>query len=178
MSKKSPLRTPPTKDAVHNHVGTLLDALIKSPDLPCALIAGASVENCLMLVLDSFLVDCKESTLLFEINHELDSVGKCNKLALCLGLIPRVMYENIGSIIKVRNVFAHSDVPINFDNKKISDECGKLLLPKAHDGITYTPRKTFEHAVIDTWSTLHIIAHPIEHRVEMPPMIWQNHRPR
>ena len=126
MSKKRPLRKPLPKEKAFDEF-PFREALWSGSDLSTALIGGASIENALMTLLESFLVECPESTALFDINGPLDSMSKCNKLALCLGLISRKTFENVRTVAKIRNLFAHSHVTIDFRNKDVVELCKKEL---------------------------------------------------
>src|ERR1019366_1661592 len=127
VSKKPKrLREPLSEEGIFNSGEALREALQNGSDLACVLIAGAAIENALMVLLENFLVDCPESKNLFGIKHELDSFSSCNKMAFCLGLTCRESFENIKMIGTTRNKFAHSHVPIDFTNSDVIGLCGTL----------------------------------------------------
>jgi hypothetical protein len=126
--RKNPLRAPPSEEKVLESEKALKKALLKADPVASALLGGAAIENALMFLLDRFLVACEESKGLFDLEDICGSASKCNRLALCLGLIQRASFENNKKIAKIRNRFAHHHVPVDFDDKEIVGLCSGLTL--------------------------------------------------
>lgn len=166
MSKKQKrLREPLSEEGIFVSGQALREALKNGSDLACVLIAGAAIENALMVLLENFLVDCPESKNLFDIKNELDSFSSCNKMAFCLGLTCRESFENIKKLGVIRNKVAHSHVPIDFSNNDIIGLCNELafhaLSPKEREGIekhATTPRNKFHIIVNLEWGNIMCVA--------------------
>jgi hypothetical protein len=57
-------------------------------------------------------------------------------LAYCLGLIPKGLYQNLETIGKIRNTFAHSYLSLGLDNSEIVELVNSLIPPTIHHTIT------------------------------------------
>lgn len=72
--------------------------------------------------------------------------GKIN-LSLALGIITSDLSANLHKIRKVRNLFAHSDVPLQFDADPVKSLC--LSLTQSNTAKDLTPRVRFARALLD-----------------------------
>ena len=98
-----------------------------------ALIAGAFLENALMTLLSRFFIESSASKGLFRLGGTLSDFSACAEMAYCCGLIPKQTFQNLMHIATVRNYFAHSLPPMDFDDDAIKKTIDGMVPPK----ITY-----------------------------------------
>jgi DNA-binding MltR family transcriptional regulator len=105
----------------------LLDSADQGTDSACALLCGAYIENATGDLLQKTMIDDERARyLLNDFNGFLSSASARNSLCYCLGLIDKAVYDTAKHIAVIRNIFAHSHVPIGFDHKPVADECNRL----------------------------------------------------
>jgi len=111
-----------------------LDALNNENPLPCVLLAVSTFEQALAAVLRGFMIEDKRSNELLDVegNGALSTLGACNKTAYCLGLIPKHLFENLRWFARLRNIFAHSHVPLDFENPEVVEACKHIEPRVAH----------------------------------------------
>jgi DNA-binding MltR family transcriptional regulator len=98
-----------------------------------ALITGAFLESALVSLLSRFFIDSSTSKGLFKLGGTLSDFSACAEMAYCCGLIPKQTFQNLMHIAIVRNYFAHSLPPMDFDDDAIKKTIDGMVLPK----ITY-----------------------------------------
>jgi hypothetical protein len=109
-------------------------------DRTIAIIGGTFLEMILEHVLFSFLPeDNKEVERMMDFNQPLGNFSNKITMAYCLGLIERVVKEDLNLIRKIRNEFAH-DLYASFENEKIRSWCKELKWHK----IALTPNPPSE----------------------------------
>src|SRR6516165_2947857 len=123
-------RKPKSLDVFHKYVGDTLQVVKGESAQACVLILSATLEQALMTLLGSFLMECTTADEMFKPNGELESFFKCTRMAYCLGFIPDAVRKNLETIGKIRNRFAHETIMIDFSDKEVSDHCKTLTLPK------------------------------------------------
>jgi DNA-binding MltR family transcriptional regulator len=99
------------------------------------IIAGAFLEAQLGNLISKFLVD--DSKVVDELigaenktDRPLSSLSARIKAAYCMGLISRSMYDDLESVRKIRNKFAHKMHGYTFDEPEIVSWCKSLKLAK------------------------------------------------
>lgn len=74
---------------------------------------------------------------LFEGFGPLATVSAKIEIAYALGFISEEDRKDANAIRKIRNEFAHSDEPVNFDHPRITELMPKLPAPKSDDRYTH-----------------------------------------
>jgi mannitol operon repressor len=141
MKKKTPLEI--------NEFSRFLKIFGEESDRGAALAAATYLDERLKGILESFLSDTKATQeLLGGFNAPLGTFSARIKAAYSLGLIQDNEFEELETIRKIRNEFAHSWDGVSFDTQKVADLC--RLLPwlgptefEADSG----PRERFNNAV-------------------------------
>jgi hypothetical protein len=101
-------------------VGTrLLQTLANEPPLQCVVLSGAYLEQHLVTLLASFLIEGYTSNALLQFEGYLGQFQAKADLAYALGLIPKFIYQNFRIIGQIRNRFAHSHDPLSFEDPEI-----------------------------------------------------------
>jgi hypothetical protein len=105
----------------------LFDALVGETDLAVATIGCAYLEQCLGALLKNRFTDCKVSKNLLEPGFGIlgDYAARIH-VAFALGLIPESWHDDLVTIGKIRNTFAHSNLTITFKNEEVTKWCNKL----------------------------------------------------
>jgi hypothetical protein len=100
--------------------------------LPCVLISVSYVEQQLATLLSAFLIADPVSEALFNPLQDdvLSTYSSRTKMAYCLGLIGKELFENLKRLGHIRNRFAHSHLSIGFDDKEVADLCMALAFPQ------------------------------------------------
>ena len=99
------------------------------------IIASAFLDSQVRKLLEKFLVDDKKAVEKLigsekEIETPLSSFGARISTAYCLGLISKNEYNDLLTIKKIRNKFAHEMHGYTFDDQKIIDWCKDLKLAR------------------------------------------------
>lgn len=103
--------------------------LSKESDRGLALYATAHIDIELEKLLKSKLIGSEQHLKeVLSFNGPLGTFSSKIKLSYSLGLINKVMMDDINTLRKIRNEFAHSDENISFNTQKIKDLCDNLQL--------------------------------------------------
>jgi len=95
-------------------------------DRAIVIIGGSYLDIVLEHVLLAFFPeDDNEVTRLIQYNQPLGTFGNKVRMAYCLGLIEKVVKEDLKLVGKIRNQFAH-DLYASFDDKVIKSWCNEL----------------------------------------------------
>jgi hypothetical protein len=107
-----------------------------------AIVGGAFLDTLLEHILFSFLADdAKEVQRLLDPDQPLGTYGARVRVVYCLGLIGRIVRDDLRLVGKIRNLFAH-DLQASFDEDPIRSWCLSLkwheqsMFMKAPDGAT------------------------------------------
>lgn len=108
----------------------LIESMRDGTDLACALIGGAYIENAAGSLLEKIMVDAPEANgpngILNDHKGILGTASARIEMCFCLGLIDRATRKNAKTIAQIRNMFAHSHVPVGFSNAPVRRECENL----------------------------------------------------
>src|SRR5262245_53742703 len=115
---------------------SLYKAMNDESPLPCALIGGAFLEKAITSLLSKFFVNCETAKTILGDHGFLGEFSRCAHLAYCLGLISKGALTNLKTIGKIRNLFAHSHKPLDFEDAEIKNLCANLLLAKVAQVVT------------------------------------------
>ena len=95
-----------------------------------AILGGTFLEMALEHILRAYFPeDEKEVDNLFDYNQPLGTFSGKISMAFCLGLIDKLIKDDLTLVRKIRNEFAH-ELFANFDNAKISSWCNELKFHK------------------------------------------------
>jgi DNA-binding MltR family transcriptional regulator len=104
--------------------------LDKKDERSIAILGGTFLEMALEHTLKAFLPENeKEVDRLFEYNQPLGNFSSKISLAFCLGLIDKMIKEDLNTVRKIRNKFAH-DLYADFDDNQIKAWCNNLRFHK------------------------------------------------
>ncbi len=123
------------------------------------ILGGTFLEMILEHILLAFLPeDEKEVSKLMEFNQPLGNFSNKIAMVYCLGLIEKVVKEDLNLIRKIRNKFAH-DLYVTFDDKQIQSWCEALKWHKIsltpYPPVDATTRDLFQVGVHTLISHLH-----------------------
>lgn len=108
----------------------VLEAARFGPPVIYVLAGAAFVENSLGSLLEHVLIKGDTThNLLNNARAPLSTYSARNELCYCMGLISRVVFNNVKTIGDVRNAFAHSHVPIDFDEPNVVEKCSGFTVP-------------------------------------------------
>lgn len=97
-------------------------------DRGITLIVAAYIEDCLRRILESILINEKESQDLFDGPYApFGSLSGKTQAAFVLGLITRKERDRVDAVRRVRNVFAH-EASASFDHPEIVKICNKPVV--------------------------------------------------
>jgi len=115
----------------------LYDVLNEESDLACVLIATSYLDYALASLLKRHLVESGVvNKLLDSPRGALSTFATRSDLAYSLGLIPKSLYQNLETIGKIRNQFAHSYTSIALDSADIEKLVNSLIPPTTHQTLT------------------------------------------
>jgi DNA-binding MltR family transcriptional regulator len=140
-----------------------------------AIVGGAYLDSLLDSLLRAVFTDTPEEVdRLLRPDAPLGSNGSRYQLAYCLGLIRKDQRDDLKTIAKIRNLFAHDFKALSFDTAPARDLCSNLQQPGLVESmpanifsaeaaeqmsayvqeITTTPRQKFEMAIITLFGSL------------------------
>ena len=125
-------------------------------DRGAALVGAALIDERLVCLLKSHLLECKQTKeLLGGGNSPLGTFSARANLSYCLGLITELEYKEIEVVRKVRNEFAHKVHGLTFKDQKVHDLCQNLMA-NTPDGKRFEgdPRQLYINSVILTSMSL------------------------
>ena len=94
----------------------------KETDRGAALTAGAMLEDRLGDIIKGFLIDAKESEKLLKgMNAPFGTLSSRISACFALGLIDKIEFEEMETIRKIRNKFAHNWDNVSFQTDSIKD---------------------------------------------------------
>lgn len=117
----------------------------KESDRGAVLVAGTMLDERLKEILKSFLLDSKSTVDLLEgFNAPLGTFSSRIAACLSMGLIQKHEFDELNTIRKIRNEFAHTWDNASFETGLIKDLCFKLpWLGPAEIEKHSTPRQRF-----------------------------------
>lgn len=105
----------------------LRSELTKESDRGCVLLAASFIDYRLEQLLRKKMHGNKSHLeLLFGISGPVGTFSSRTMLAYSIGLLPQVIYSDIQTIRKIRNMFGHTIDIINFEDQSINDLCKNL----------------------------------------------------
>lgn len=105
----------------------VFDVLNDESDLACVLIGTSYLSELLANIIDVSFIDTSISGKL--LNPQGGAIGQFAvraDLAYCLGLINKSVYQDLGIVAVIRNMFAHKHLALDFSDKNIINNCEKL----------------------------------------------------
>ena len=103
--------------------------MLKESDRGLALYATAHIDNELETILrDKLVGNANHLNDVFSFNGPLGIFSSKIKLSYSLGLISKITMNDINTLRKIRNEFAHSNQSLSFESEKIRNLCDGLQL--------------------------------------------------
>jgi DNA-binding MltR family transcriptional regulator len=124
----------------------------KQADRAVAIVGAAYVDLVLRDAISTKLLRDEElMALLFENRGPLQEFGSRIQMTYALGLCGRAAYDDLRTIKSVRNAFAHSAEPIDFQHQDVARFCAALWYPKRihvkNRPDPQTPREQYVRAI-------------------------------
>lgn len=105
----------------------VFDVINNESDLACVLIGTSYLSELLANLIEvTFIKTSISGKLLDPQNGPIGQFATRADLAYCLDLINKNIYQDLGIVAGIRNMFAHKHFALDFSDKTIGDECGKL----------------------------------------------------
>ena len=118
-----------TPSELSKDIHHILDAMKDGSPLACVLIGTAALEQAIGSLLTEFFVkgaSTSESILDPNEGGILSAFMNRAKVAYCLGLISKTSYNNLNTVLSIRNRFAHSHLAVDFTDAKVIKGCMAL----------------------------------------------------
>ena len=106
-------------------------------DRSVVILAASFLEQTLEGYIRTKLVDAPPVSKLFEGYAPLSTFAAKIDIAFALGLIPIHIHDDLRTIKKLRNLFAHKPDSLSFSSSQVADICGNLHDIKQSDGTTW-----------------------------------------
>jgi DNA-binding MltR family transcriptional regulator len=122
----------------------------KESDRATAVLGAALLDAKVLQLLTAFLVDDKKQVeSLLDVEQPLGSFGARIRMAYCLGLVTKSLFEILTTIKGIRNTFAHQLHGLSFQSPHIAKECSKLgRIRNAPEWIQKSSRSSFLSATL------------------------------
>lgn len=134
MSRHPPIPEIETLSEESKH---LYDVLNNESDLGCVLIVASYIDHALASLLKRHFIESRAVDKLLESPRgSISSFASRCDLAYCLGLIPKSFYQNLETLGKIRNTFAHSYLPLGLADDNIAPLVSSLIPPTIQHTIT------------------------------------------
>jgi DNA-binding MltR family transcriptional regulator len=115
----------------------LYDVLNEESDLACVLIATSYLDYAMASLLKRHFIESEiANKLLDSPRGAISTFATRSDLAYSFGLIPKGLYQNLETIGKIRNAFAHSYLSIALDSEDIAKLVDSLIPPTVHQTLT------------------------------------------
>ncbi len=139
------------KEDILNYV-EFRNELTKESDRGCALLAASYLDHLLEGVLKTRLIGSdKHLKTLLSFNGPLGTFSSRILMSYSMGIIPKVIMDDLQIIRKIRNDFGHSPIIISFENERIKSLSDNLkLISKTNED----PRSKFITSVFFVLGTL------------------------
>jgi hypothetical protein len=152
MSKSKALRELSYRDAsAKDHERFYEEAHSDANDRGACILLSADVENGLDNALTQIVLPHFDRGALFGEQGPLSTFSRKITMAHALRITGPITHQNLGIIRQVRNAFAHSKIPIDFDTPEVAAICADLRMvdptekgvdtTKEHEGLF--PRSVF-----------------------------------
>jgi DNA-binding MltR family transcriptional regulator len=116
---------------------SLFDVLNNESDLASVLVGTSYLDYTLASLLARYFIESDIAPKLLDLPRgPLSTFSSRADLAYCLGLIPKGLYQNLETIGRIRNAFAHSYLYLKFDHPEIVKLIDPLIFPTVHQSIT------------------------------------------
>jgi DNA-binding MltR family transcriptional regulator len=116
------------------------DTLNKEGDLAVVLVAASYLDACVGTLLGRFFIESGVSNKLLDINGALGSFGARADASYALDLISTVLYQDLLTVVEMRNRFAHHHLALDFEDVTVRQLCGKLKwVESLRNGATKDP---------------------------------------
>lgn len=139
----------PKSEPEIEELGRFLNKFNKESDRGAVLVAGTMLDERLKEILKSFLSDSKSSSDLLEgFNAPLGTFSSRIAACLSLGLIQKNEFDELNTIRKIRNEFAHTWDNTSFETGIVKDLCSRLpWLGPTELEANSKPRERFNFAI-------------------------------
>lgn len=161
----------------------MMDALRnETSDRAVAIVGAAYLDDRLAQTLRAFFINRDKPTReLLSTHGPLGAFGARIHIAFCLGLLDEDEYQDLGTIHKIRNAFAHQTGGLSFEEHSIAQRCDCLQLLKNSSSaqlyLSYSRRDryiTTVAAIIAALATIEFHA-TNERRVVPEPRAWRRY---
>jgi len=133
------------EDKLHKYSMNGYNNLVKEfqneSDRSVIIVAVSYLEKYLEYYLKKRLIDHKLVNSLFEGYAPLNSLSAKIDMAFSVGIISEEIHSELHRLRKIRNLSAHEDSKLNFEDAKIKDICNNLI---SANGIRTSSKKQFK----------------------------------
>lgn len=128
--KKDDIRKHTVVEIGSSIIGAMDQEFHEAPDRVIAIVGAAYLDSLLEELLRAvFIEDSEEADKLLKPDRPLGSTGARYQLAYCFGLIEKQERDDLQTIAKIRNAFAH-----RYDMQSFAHDDAKKLVAKLHYG--------------------------------------------
>lgn len=115
------------REVIGNHF-EVIESYKKESDRSAAILASSFLEEILEETIQSFFIEDQAVDTLFKGYSPLATFSSKIALAYALGLITKEMKQDLDTIRKIRNHFAHNWQDVSFNTSPVSDFCRSLRI--------------------------------------------------
>lgn len=108
----------------------LADVFNREGDLPTVLIGVSYLEQCLVLLLSSKMIDSSVVEKLLSPDGALGTLQAKADAAYCLMFLGKGSYQDVSLLGRIRNSFAHTHFRLGFESPAIAPLCDSLSTPQ------------------------------------------------
>ncbi|MGQ0688652.1 MAG: MltR family transcriptional regulator [Limnobacter sp.] len=131
-----------------DYFSDFLNEFQKESDRGAALVGAALLDSRLERILRSHFIQGKHANELLDgANAPLGTFSSRIKCCFSLGLITAHERQELEIVRSIRNLFAHQEHGLNFEDKKVQGLCSSFS-PRRPQGVTCTTRQMFTYAVV------------------------------
>lgn len=106
---------------------TVRNELENTSDRATIIVMASILDVQLENLLKAYLIDCTESTNLFQLNGPISTFSSKISMCYCLGIISKHEFDTINILRRIRNKFAHEITATSFDTHQSSIDLSKNL---------------------------------------------------
>ncbi|TPL97443.1 hypothetical protein [Mesorhizobium sp. B2-3-10] len=126
--RKMGLSDLPRRPATHQEFDAYLQEVENSSARSVVIVLSSNLENLLRFTVLSRFIHLPKAEIdkLCDRSGPLNSFSQLTDIGFALGIYGRVTRKNLDIVRRIRNAFAHTFIPLDFDTAEVSQEIDKL----------------------------------------------------
>jgi DNA-binding MltR family transcriptional regulator len=159
--RRPPPRVPELSEDISRFVADLQQ---EKTDRGVALVGAAFLDDALRALIRAALIEKSETAdNLFKYPGPLATFAARTDFAYCMGLIGKMMFQDLKLVREVRNSFAHQHRPARFEDPEVTRLCKRLRIGHLYELVSPDARNRFILEIVMLSIEILHIGHDVKH---------------